>query len=96
MTDDLTCKEAGQRGGKATLAKHGPDYFRELGRRGNASPNRVPGQRAQAARAGGAARLAKYGQSYFVEMGRRGGEKRALVFGRTPTPGRRTRVGGST
>ena len=34
MAKDINFKEFSSRGGKATLAKYGPDHFSEMGRKG--------------------------------------------------------------
>lgn len=33
-SDQITCQEAGRRGGRSTLARRGKDFFREIGAKG--------------------------------------------------------------
>jgi len=34
VTDGITVREAGQRGGRATAERHGEDFFRRIGKKG--------------------------------------------------------------
>lgn len=61
MTDELSVREAGRRGGRATAAKHGPEFYAEIGRKGGAK--------------GGYTTSKRYGKEFYAENGRKGGAR---------------------
>lgn len=75
---DLTVREAGRLGGRATLAKFGPAHFSALAAK---SPH-PPHEQARRGKRGGEATWERHGESHYRAIGRAGGEKTRLMFGR--------------
>jgi uncharacterized protein len=79
-------------GGNTVKAKYGPDFFREIGRKGGQTiKNRGVDYLREIGRQGGEATKIRHGSTYYSEIGRKGGRA-----GRgTPKPGAgRTRRSG--
>lgn len=78
MSDgSISVREAGRRGGRATLARHGAAHFSELATR---SPH-PPAEQARRGRRGGEATWTTHGLPHYRAIGRAGGEKTKLLFG---------------
>lgn len=57
----MTVGEAGSKGGNATKARHGREFYEAIGRKGG--------------KKGGATTKARHGDAHFVEIGRKGGRR---------------------
>jgi hypothetical protein len=66
---DLTCREAGLRGGLAILARLGPAHFRAIG----ALARRDPAQQRAAALRGGETTRARHGDGFYARIATLGG-----------------------
>ena len=77
-------RSEGGNSGKAVLAKYGPEFFRQIGRKGGqAIKDRGLDYRREIGRNGGETTKARHGRQHFSEIGRKGGQA-----GRgTPKPG---------
>ncbi len=57
----MTVSEAGQKGGKTVRDRYGPDFYREIGKKGG--------------HIGGETVKQLYGPSFYEEIGRKGGQR---------------------
>jgi general stress protein YciG len=63
------------RGGQAVKAKYGPEFFREIGRKGGqAIKDRGLDYLREIGRLGGEATKARHGAAHYAEIGRKGGQ----------------------
>jgi len=76
---DLTCREAGQRGGQATSAKYGHAHFAAIGAMASRPASAVVRERA---RTGGLATRASHDRAHYQAIGKRGGEEVLMHRGR--------------
>jgi uncharacterized protein len=63
------------KGGQAVKAKYGPEFFREIGRKGGqAIKDRGLDYLREIGRLGGEATKARHGAAHYAEIGRKGGQ----------------------
>ena len=64
------------KGGNAVKAKYGPEFFREIGRKGGqAIKDRGVEYLRDIGRQGGEATKARHGSAHYAEIGRKGGQR---------------------
>lgn len=69
-------REAGRKGGITTKAKYGPEYYKQLGKKGgDAMKARGPEYFVALGRMGGTKVRDEKGSAHFSEMGRKGGAR---------------------
>lgn len=79
---EMTVREAGRRGGKATAEKYGADHFRALQERSAAKVAATdPDLYRRIGEKGGASTREHHGYEHYRAIGRAGGEKTKLLFG---------------
>lgn len=69
-------QEIGARGGHTVLERYGPEYLRELARRGGQTTAGKNGHLRRIAAQGGRAVTTRYGREHMRELGRRGAAAR--------------------
>lgn len=75
----LSVQEAGAKGGRRTLELRGPDFFREIGRRGGASTAKsYAGLFKEFGRKGGRPRRPAFGEDGFIRGKKSDNEKEAM------------------
>ncbi|MHB8620125.1 MAG: general stress protein [Chloroflexota bacterium] len=63
----------GKNGGKAVREKYGPEFFREIGRKGGNALKERGANYAELGRVGGQATKERHGSEHYAEIGRKGG-----------------------
>lgn len=93
----MTVNEVGRRGGQATKAKYGSDFFRKIGRKGG----RAMRKRAfgtdfykELGKKGGSANRDKQGSDYYSKIGKKGGDALAAQVKGTDYYAKISRKGG--
>lgn len=76
---EVTCREAGRRGGAAVRKKYGKEYFQEIGKRGGSqtAQSRPEGHFQEIGKTGGERTLARYGREHYQALGKKGGKRLA-------------------
>jgi general stress protein YciG len=79
---EISVREAGRRGGKATAEKFGPEHFRALQARSAAKVAATdPGLYARIGAKGGTSTWEHHGFDHYRAIGKAGGERTKLIHG---------------
>lgn len=76
-TQEVSCREAGRRGGKRCSETHGPEYYKSIGQKGGSKTRDTYGSEfyRTLGQKGGTANAATHDHEHFVRCGQKAGER---------------------